>query len=189
MMTSTQVLSLQNLPAACPTCSTHFSQPFAHYPIITPLSSKPINPLALLPLFGSSLTSAVLSPPAAVWNAPTSPHTLFNLKLLRSATNRYHKFIAATRKSLYASLFCPHHLNLELFGKLSIISYTELQIAPYPHHPLWQPYHSYLSHTSLIKSQSFISTYKPTPLPSQLFLSHLYPSSTALFLSCHLTRN
>ena len=47
-------------------------------------------------------------------------------------------------------------------------SYTELQTAPYRHHSLWLPYRSYLPHTSLIKSQSFISTYKPT---------HLHPSS------------
>ena len=32
-----------------------------------------------------------------------------------------------------------------------------------------------LPHTSLIKSQSFISTYKPTLLPPQLILSHLLP--------------
>ena len=75
--------------------------------------------------------------------------------------------------------------NLELFEKLSITSYTELQSAPYPHHPLWRPYHSYLPHTSLIKSGSFISTYKPTPLPPQLILSHLHP----LHHTCHLTRN
>ena len=31
-------------------------------------------------------------------------HSVFYLKLLRSATNRYHKFIAATKKSYYASL-------------------------------------------------------------------------------------
>ena len=54
----------------------------------------------------------------------------------------------------------PHltspHLNLALFGKLSTKSYTELQIAPYPYHPLWLPYYSYVPHTSLIKSQSNI---------------------------------
>ena len=44
-------------------------------------------------------------------------------------------------------------------------------------------------HTSLTKSHSFISTYKPTPLPPQLFLCHFHPSSTPLFHSCHLTRN
>ena len=50
-----------------------------------------------------------------------------------------------------------------------------MQIALYPKNPLWLPYHSYLLHTSLIKSQSFISTYKPTPLQTQLILSHLHP--------------
>ena len=48
---------------------------------------------------------SVVSLPATVWNAPISPHTLFfSLKLLRSATNRYHKFIAAAKKSFNASL-------------------------------------------------------------------------------------
>ena len=79
-----------------------------------------------------------------------------------------------------------HHLNLVLFEKLSTKSYTELQVAPYP---LWLPCHSYLPHTSLIKFQNYISTYKPTPLPSQLFLCHLHPSSTPLLHSCHLTWN
>ena len=32
------------------------------------------------------------------------------------------------------------------------------------------------------KSQSYISIYKPTPLPPQLFLCHLYPSSTLSLL-------
>ena len=50
-----------------------------------------------------------------------------------------------------------------------------MQITPYPHHPVWLLYHSYLPHTSLIKSQSFISTYKPTPLLPPLILSHLHP--------------
>ena len=62
-----------------------------------------------------------------------------------------------------------------------------MQIDPYPHHPLWLPYHSYFPHTSQIKSQSFISTYKPTPLPPQLILPHLHPSSIPLFHLCQLT--
>ena len=102
--TSTQVLSLQTLPAACLVFLTYFSQPFAHYSIITPLySPKPINPIALLPLLGSTLKSSVISLTAAVWNAPTSI-LCFRPKLLRSATNRYHKFIAVAQKSFYASL-------------------------------------------------------------------------------------
>ena len=75
--TSTQVLSLQTLPAACPICSTYFSQVFAHDSIITPPSApKPINPLALLPYLGSPLKSSVLSLPSAIWNAPTWHHDL-----------------------------------------------------------------------------------------------------------------
>ena len=73
---STQVLSLETLPAASPICSTYFSQPFANYSIITPPTSpKPINPLVLLPLLESPLKSSVLSLLAALWNAPTSHHT------------------------------------------------------------------------------------------------------------------
>ena len=96
----------KNPPSGLPDLRDSFSQPFAHYSIITPLfSPKPINPFALLPLLGSPLKSSVLSSPAAVWNSPTSPYTLFfYLKLLRSATNRYHKLIATAKKSLYASL-------------------------------------------------------------------------------------
>ena len=83
-------------------------------------------------------------------------------------------------------LSSPPHPNLELFGKPSITSYTELQIASYPHHPLWLPYHSYLPDISLIKSQSFISSYKPTPLPpssfSPTFSPPLLHSSTPAIL-------
>ena len=85
-------------------------------------------------------------------------------------------------------LSSPSHPNLELCGKLSITSYTELQIAPYPYHALWLHYHSYLPHTSLIKSQSFISTYKLLFHPSS-FSPTFTSFSTSLFHSCHLTRN
>ena len=99
--TSTQVLSLQTLPAACPICLTYFWQPFAHYLIITPPSApKPINPLALLPLLGSPLKSSVLS----LERTYIASHSIFYLKLLRSSTNRYHKFIATAKKSFYAAL-------------------------------------------------------------------------------------
>ena len=54
----------------------------------------------------------------------------FYLKLLRSATNRYHKFKAAAKSHSMPHLSSLPQLNLELFGKLSITSYTELQIAP-----------------------------------------------------------
>ena len=97
-----------------------------------------------------------------------------HIKLLRSATNRYHKFIAAAKKSFYASLVQSSSSKSRALWKLSITSYTELQIAPYPHHHLWLPYHSYLPHIWLIKSRSFISTYKPTNLSPQLFLCHLH---------------
>ena len=70
-----------------------------------PLSSpKPINHLALLPLLESQIKSSVSVSPAAVWYAPTSSLTTFDLQLLRSATSHYYKFIAAAKKSFYASL-------------------------------------------------------------------------------------
>ena len=94
--------------------------------------------------------------------------------MVRSSTNLYHKFIAAAKKSIYAALVQSSSKPRALWKTINKI-YTELQIAPYPHHPLWLPYHNYLPHTSLIKSQSFISTYKPTPLPPQLILFHLLP--------------
>ena len=138
--TSAQVLSLETLPAARPICSTYFTQSFANYSIITPHSAPiPINPIALLPHLGLPLKSSVLSLPAAVWNAPTSHHTIFDLKLLRSATNRYHKFIATAKKSYYASLVQSSSSKPRVLWKATITSYTELQIAPYPHHPLWLP--------------------------------------------------
>ena len=103
--TSTQVLSLQTLPAACPICSTYFSQPFVHYSIITPPSSpKPIIPLALLPLLGSPLKSSVLRPLSAIWNAPTSHHTQFStlncVGLLPTTTIS----LKPPQKSFYAAL-------------------------------------------------------------------------------------
>ena len=53
-----------------------------HNPSLTTRSSRPSphqnkNPLTLLPLLGSPLKFSVSSPPAAVLNVPTSPHTLF----------------------------------------------------------------------------------------------------------------
>ena len=86
-------------------------------------------------------------------------------------------------------LSSPPHLNLELFGKLSIKSYTELQTAPYPHNPLSLPYHSYLPHTSLINLKA---TFQPTNqllFHASSFSATFTLFSTPLFHSCHLTRN
>ena len=59
LMTSIQILSSQTRPAACPTYSIYIPQTFAHYLFITPLSSsKPINPLAVLPVLGLPLKSS-----------------------------------------------------------------------------------------------------------------------------------
>ena len=116
-------------------------------------------------------------------------HSIFDLKLLLSSTNCYHKFIAVAKKLFYAALVQSSSSNLELFGKPSITFYTELQIAPYSHHPFWLPYHSYLPHTSLIKLKaSFQPTNQPLFHPSS-FSPTFSPSSIPLFHTCHLTRN
>ena len=81
------------------------------------------------------------------------------------------------------------HLTFVLSGKLSTSSFTELQIASCQHHPLSLPYLGYWPPTSSTKSQSYISTNKLTPLPPQLFLFHLDPSSAPPFHYCYLTRN
>ena len=177
LMTSTPVLLLLNLPAACPTCSTHFFKTLNslldhHAPLLTKTNKS--SRTAPAPW----ITTEILSLKSAcrrLERTYIASHSIFYLKLFQSATNRYHKFIAAAKSHSTSHLSSPPHLNLELFGKLSLTSYTELQIALYPHHSLWLPYHSHLPHTSLIKSQSNISPYKPTPLPPQLFLCHLQP--------------
>ena len=46
-------------------------------------------------------------------------HSIFYLKFLRSATNRYHKFIAAAKKSFYASLFQSSSSNPRTLWKTS----------------------------------------------------------------------
>ena len=113
--TSTPVLLLQNLPAACPICSTYFSQPFTHYSIITPppilTKTNKSSCTALTPC--SPLKSSVLSLPTAVWNAPTLHHTLFStLNCFGLLPNGYHKFKYPTQncKSLPTHIIssgCP----------------------------------------------------------------------------------
>ena len=103
--TSTPVLSLQTLPAACPVCSTYFSQPFAHYSIITPLLTKTnkSSRTASTPW----ITPEILSLKSARRRLERTyivSHSIFDLKLLRSSTNRYHKFIATAKKSFYTEL-------------------------------------------------------------------------------------
>ena len=120
LKTLTQVLSLQTLPAACPTCSTHISQPFAHYLTITTLSSpKPINPLTLLPLPPWITTEILILKTArrCLVHTYIASHSIFDLKLLCSATNHYHKFISAAKKSFYSSLVHSSSSNPHAFWK------------------------------------------------------------------------
>ena len=71
-----------------------------------PSSPKPINPLVLLPLLGSPLPEllSLKSARGRLERTYIASHSIFDLKLLRSSTNRYHKFIAAAKKSFYAAL-------------------------------------------------------------------------------------
>ena len=104
--TSTPVLSLQTLPAACPICLTYFSQPFAHYSIITPhLLTKTNKSSHTAPT--PWITPEILSLKSSrrrLERTYIASHSTFDLKMLRSSTNRYHKFITAAQKSFYASL-------------------------------------------------------------------------------------
>ena len=137
LMTSTQVLLLQNLSAVCLTRATHFFTTLRslldhHAPLLTKTNkSSRTTPIPWI-------TTEILSPKSArrrLEHTYIDSHSIFYLKLLRSATNRYHKFITATKEShSMPNLSSPPHLNLELFGKLSITSNIELHIAPYPHH-------------------------------------------------------
>ena len=105
--TSTQVLSLHTLPAACPICSTYFSQPFAHYSINTPPPLRTKTNKSSRTASTSWITSEILSLKSArrrLERTYIASHSIFDIKLLRSATNRYHKFIAAAKRSFYASL-------------------------------------------------------------------------------------
>ena len=105
--TSTRVLSLQTLPAACPICSTYFSQPFAHYSIITPppllTKTNKSSRTASTPW----ITPEILSLKSArrrLERTYIASHSILDLKLLRSSTNRYHNFIAAAKNSFHAAL-------------------------------------------------------------------------------------
>ena len=117
--TSTQVLSLQTLPAACPICSTYFSQPFAHYTIIMPsLLTKTNKSSRTTPT--PWITPEILSLKSArrrLERTYIASHSIFDLKLLRSSTNRHHKFIVAAKSHSTPHLSSPSHLNFELFGK------------------------------------------------------------------------
>ena len=64
-------------------------------------------------------------------------------------------------------------------------SYTELQIIAYSQNPLWLPYLSYLPSTSLIKSQSYISTYNLQTNPSSTTALSL-PASPLLYSTLSL---
>ena len=102
--TSTQVLSLQTLPAACLICSTYFSQPFAHYSIITPppLRTKTNESSRTAPT--PWITTEIFSLKSARRRLERTYIASHSILDLRSATNRYNKFIAAAKKSFYASL-------------------------------------------------------------------------------------
>ena len=114
--TSTQVLSLQTLPTACPICSTYFRNPS-----LTTRSSRPLltqrnksSHTAPTPWIIPEILS-LKSARCRLERTYIASHSIFDLKLLQSSTNRYHKllwssanhyhkFIAAAKKSFYAAL-------------------------------------------------------------------------------------
>ena len=103
--TSTQVLSLQTLQLLPRSARLIF-----HNPSLTTRSSLPLRTktikftrTALTPW----ITTEILSLKSArrrLERTYIASHSIFDLKLLRSAINRYHKFIAAAKKSFYVSL-------------------------------------------------------------------------------------
>ena len=103
--TSTQVLSLQTLPAACLICLTFFCNPSLTTRSTRPHLTKTNKSSRTAPT--PWITTEILSLKSArrrLERTYIASHSIFGLKLLRSVTNRYHKFIAAAKKSFYASL-------------------------------------------------------------------------------------
>ena len=66
-----------------------------------PLLTKTNNSSCTAPTL--SITPEILSLKSALRRMES--HSIFDLNFLRSSTNRYHKFIAAAKKSFYAALF------------------------------------------------------------------------------------
>ena len=128
--------------------------------------------------------------PAAVWNAPTSHHSIFDLKLLRSSTNRYHKFIAAAKKSFYAALVQSFSSKPRAHWKTinNILHRTANRSLPTssPLAVLPQIFATYFS-DKISKLHFNLQTNPPFHRGS--FSPTFSPSSTPLFHSCHLTRN
>ena len=186
--TSTKILSLQTLSVACPTCSTHFSQHFAHYLIITLLSSpKPINPRTTPTSWITTEIFSLKSARRRLERTYIASHSIFYLKLLRSANNRYHKFIAAAKKSFYASLVQSSSKPRALWKTInSIVHRTANRSLPTSSPQAALP-QLFATHFSDKLKDSFQPTNQPL-LPS-FFYATFTPSSTPLFHSCHLTRN
>ena len=182
LLTITQVLSSLTLPAACPTCSTHFSTLRSlheqYAPLLVKINKTPRT--ALTPWITTEIFSLKIS--RRLERSYIASHFIFDQKLLGSATNHYHKFISAAKKSYCSSLVHSSTSNPHALWKTinKILHRTANRSLPTSSHRL--PYLSYLPSTSLIKSQSYISTYKQTPLPLQIFLYHLHPSSSLSLL-------
>ena len=178
------------------TYSTYFTRlcsPLDHYASLLTTTNKSSRTAPTAPT--AWITTEILSLKTArrrLERTYIQSHSIFDLNLLRSAPNHYQKFIAAAKKSFLSSLVHSSSSNPRALEKLSTRSYTELQIAPYPHHLLWLPYLSYLPPTSPIKSKqlhlNLQTNRSSTPAPS-LPSSFLLYFTLSLFHSCILTRN
>ena len=103
---------ITNPPSCLPDLLDLFSQPFDHYSIITPPPSTKSSRTASTPW----ITPEILSLKSArchLERTYIASHSIFEFKLLRSSTNRYHKFIAAAKKSFYAALVQSSSSSLE----------------------------------------------------------------------------
>ena len=105
-MTSTQVLSLQTSPSSLTDLfDTYFATLRSLLDHCGPLLTKTSKSSHTAPT--PSITIEILSLKTAsrrLERTYIASHSIFHFKLFRSATNRYHKFTSAAKKSFHSSL-------------------------------------------------------------------------------------
>ena len=106
-------------------------------------------------------------------------HSICDLKLRRSGTNHYHKFISVAKKSYYSSLVHASSSTPRALWKTinKILHRTSNRSLPSSSHLATLPQ---LFATFSDKTTKLHFNYKPKPLPLQLLLCHLHPSFTPL---------
>ena len=195
--TSTQVLLLPILPAACTICLTYFFAALRslldhHAPLLAKTNKS--SRTAPTPWITTEILS-LKSARSRLKHTYIASHSIFDLKLLRSATNRYHKFIAAAKKSFYASLVQSSSSKsralwttinniLQRTANRSLPTLSSLAARP-------QLFATYFSdkisklHFNLQTNPSSTSSFSPTFTPSSTPLSLLppYSKSTIYFLN------